>query len=239
MCNSFLDFCEEMETANEKFDLSVLDGFGDGEITLYHASPLKLTSIEPNSWNMGNRLSPKKRKSSFWTNNMKYAILWALDWVILRVDDLPYIHDIEEYKFIVPDTKLRENIGGGISALWPIKEWMKTQVNEKPIYIYQTTVSRAIVSKGQYNIDEYTIDVPITPEKTYIVKPDQLDDVVVTLPANKFNALWKTKIGDTKKRNPNLRERLIFKNPDRVSRQRRRLYNKEYKQYGHADTSQN
>lgn len=231
----FMDFCDQMMIADEKFDLSVLDGFGDGNMILYHASPLKLDEVKPTSWNMGNRLSPRKRKSSFWTKNMEYSILWSLDWVILRVEGIPYIHDIEKYKFYVPDISLYENIGGGVKKKIPIIKFIEKELKENPVYIYKVSVPRAIVSKGQFNIEEYTIDVPIKPEKTYIVTPEIAMPHVQVLDTDTFSRLEKTKIGDTRKRNPSLKERLIYRNPERVIRQRTRKYQREFRSYGHNE----
>lgn len=230
----FMEFCDQIMIADEKFDLSVLDGFGSGNMTLYHASPLKLDEIKPTSWNMGNRLSPRKRKSSFWTTSLDYSVLWSLDWIILRVEDLPYIHDIEKYKFYVPDTNLHRVENETIKESLHIKDWIEHQLKQQPVYIYKASVPRAIVSKGQFNIDEYTIDVPVKPEKTYIVTPKMAMPHVVVLDKESFFRLAHTKIGDTRKRNPSLKERLIYRNPERVIRKRTRVYQHEYKSYGHS-----
>lgn len=232
----FMSFCYDV--ADEKFDLSVLDGFGEGNLTLYHASPMKLDVIEPTSWNMGNRLSPKKRKSSFWTKNINYSILWSLDWIMLRIESLPYIHDIEKYKFYVPDIKIEELKDGVVIAQIPILKWMMDQLKEEPVYIYQATVPRAIVSKGQFNIEEYTIDVPVTPEKKITVTEKMTKDVIELMPADAFLRLLKTDIGNTKKKHPSIKERFIYRNPRRVTRMRKRHYKKEYKSYGHAPSPQ-
>ncbi len=226
-CESFMNFCDQMMIAEEKLDVSVLDGFGGGNMTLYHASPLKLDIIKPTSWNMGNRLSPKKRKSSFWTTSMKYSILWALDWVILRIKDLPYIHDIDRYKFYVPNVTIQRVLGETVSADVPIDAWIKSQLKEQPVYVYEATVPRAIVSKGQFNIEEYTIDVPITPDKVHVINADNAMQVIEVLPCNKFEVLYKTQIGDVKKRNPSIKELLIYRNPNRVIRERSKRYRKE------------
>lgn len=234
-CESFMNFCDQMMIAEEKLDVSILDGFGGGNMTLYHASPIKLEVINPTSWNMGNRLSPKKRKSSFWTTSMKYSMLWSLDWIMLRIDDLPYIHDIDKYKFYVPRGKVSENLGGGVVAKIPIEEWIKQQLKKQPVYIYEASIPRMIVSKGQFNINEYSVDIPVVPDKMYVVTPNDAMKVVETLPCDKFDALYATEIGDTKKRNPSIRELLIYKNPNRVKHQRTKKYRKEYQSYDHTD----
>lgn len=234
-CESFMDFCDQMMIVEEKLDVSVLDGFGGGNMVLYHASPLKLDIINPTSWNMGNRLSPKKRKSSFWTTSMEYSILWSLDWVMLRIEGLPYIHDIDRRKFYVPEGNISKNIGGIVTKI-PILNWIERQIKDQPVYIYEAEIPRVIVSKGQFNIDEYTVDIPITPKKMHVVTSKDAMKIVEVLPCDKFEALVKTKIGDTRKRYPTFKERLIYRNPNKVIRERTRRYKKEYASYGHNNT---
>lgn len=232
----FMDYCYEI--AEEKFDLSVLDGFGEGNLTLYHASPLKLDIINPTSWNMGNRLNPKKRKSSFWTRDINYSVLWSLDWIMMRIENLPYVHDIEKYKFYVPDINIEELKNGAVVAKIPIVKWIIDQLKEEPVYIYQASVPRVIVSKGQFNIEEYTIDVPVTPEKKITVTEKMVKNIVETMPVEDFIRLFKTDIGNTRKKHPSLKERLIYRNPKRVTRMRTRKYKQEYKSYGHTPSPQ-
>lgn len=232
--HDFMDFCYDLMIAEEKLDVSILDGFGGGNLTLFHASPLKLKVINPTSWNIGNRLNPRKRKSSFWTKSIDYSILWSLDWVMLRMEDLPYIHDIENYKFYVPDITIDENKNGTVIATWTVKDWILQQLKERPVYIYEAEVPKALVSKGQFNIDEYTVDIPVVPSKTYIVTPKDAAKVIETLPVDKFNELSKTKIGDTRKRNPSIKERLVYRNPNKVIRERTKRYNREHGSYGHV-----
>lgn len=225
--NDFLNFCDQMEIAEEKLDTVVLDGFGDPYITLYHASPLKLTVINPTSWNIGNRLSPKTRKSSFWTNNMNYSILWALDWVAMRISGMPFVHDLRNYKFYVSKECYIEIHKGKTKIIMEAKRWMLSSLKKQPVYVYEAKIPRKIVSKGQFNIDEYTVDIPVKPSNCYVITQKEASDVIIELEKDVFDRINYSKIGDTRKENPNLRERLIFKNPDLVIKKRTELYDME------------
>lgn len=231
----FNDFCDKMMIVEEGLDTIALDGFGDEYITLYHASPLELKVIQPNSWNMGNRLSPRKRKSSFWTNNIQYSILWSLDWVALRIQNLRWVHDIEKYKFYIPKgSAVKEGKNGEIVDRKSYTDCMLLLLREDPVYVYEAKIPRKIVSKGQYNIDEYTVDVPIKPDKRYVVTDKEAKGIIEEMDVDRFISLYKSEVGDIKKLNPRIRELLIFKNPKMVVAQRRNMYKKETSLYGHA-----
>lgn len=89
-----MEFNDLLIPANEKIDTNILDRTLKKTMTLYHGTDKELTVISPTSINVGNRLSPIHRKSSFWTKDFDYAVVWALDWVAMR-SNLSYFHDIE------------------------------------------------------------------------------------------------------------------------------------------------
>lgn len=238
----FDKFCDDMLIADEGLDRFILDGFGEDTMRLYHASPLKLDIIKPTSWNVGNRLNPRARKSSFWTSDIRYSILWSLDWVVMRLngDDttVPFIHDINEFKFYIPEEAYIKSKRNGKETKTSLRNWMLQSLKEHPVYVYEAVIPTRIVSKGQFNIDEYTIDLPITPLKTHVIKPKDVEGILEEMELTRFRRILNSGVGDTRKQNPNIRERLIFKNPKRVIRKRTALYKKETKNYGHPDLPQ-
>lgn len=74
-----MQFDEDIIPANEKLDTNILDRTLKKTMTLYHGTDKDLNVISPTSINVGNRLYPVYRKSSFWTKDFDYAVVWALD----------------------------------------------------------------------------------------------------------------------------------------------------------------
>lgn len=128
--------------------------FQDEYITLYHGTDLKdLKRVVPNSYNMGLK-NAKPKMSSFWFNNIEYAISFAtmtfietnLNMATLLDNDMKVLVR-NEYK-----TKIISAIRGNKS------------------YVYEKTIESSYVGYGHEGIfPEYTLDIPVKPDHCYII----------------------------------------------------------------------
>ena len=220
---SFINFCDDMMIAEEKLDLRILDGNFNKNITLFHGSERKLTVIRPTSVNVGNRLS-QPRTSSFWTNNFKYAVLWALDWVAINCHDMPYYHDIDENLFVIPDVDLVEKDKDGNEIMCRnILQVIEDYLTKTPVFVYQASVPTKYVGRGQCAINEYTVDIPIKPNKTYEINFDTAKSYIKVISQQDFEYNV-SKIDSFSKSRLSLRERLVFRNSAKIKQQRSEIY---------------
>lgn len=217
---NFISFCDDMQIVEEKLETNILDKTLAKTMVLYHGSPKNdLKTISPTSWNMGTRLSPRARKSSFWTNNLKYAIVWALDWVAMRAG-LPYFHDIEGNNFVVPDARLRLKDG---REFWA-EEWMLESLKETPVYVYKATIPTKYIGRGQLAINEYTVDKNVTPDEKITVTPQMAKPFIKYASKEVFDDQINRGRGVYSKENTKIIEKLIFKDKNKVMKERMKLY---------------
>lgn len=142
------------------------------EITLFHGSSIqnKLNVIQPQSYNAGTRLS-NPRMSSFWAPTFEYAELFGLFRLIEDVGFKCHFAGDCYHLYVKPsDYKL-------------IEEELKSKV----IYVYEKTLNKEFITVGHsYTIDEFTIDVPITPDKTHKINYNEFKklfyDTVICYP---------------------------------------------------------
>ena len=225
--DSFITFCDDMQITEEKMDLRILDGNFNNSITLFHGTSKKLSIIRPTSVNVGNRLS-SVRTSSFWTNNFDHAVLWALDWIAMELNIDQYCHDINNvlgnrYYFVLPDLVRVKKWEDGREDEEDILQVFKTELNKNPVYVYQATIPTKYVGRGQCAIDEYTVDIPVKPQKEYKIDFDTASQYIKIIKDDNLFAKLLSKDPFSKDK-VSLKERLVFRNPLKVKTQRREIY---------------
>ena len=216
---NFINYCDEMQIAEEKLETNILDKTLAKTMILYHGSPKDLKTISPTSYNMGTRLSNKPRKSSFWTKTIDYAIVWTLDWVAMRIG-LPYFHDIERNKFVVPSAKIKLKNG---KEFWA-EEWILYSLKETPVYVYKADVPTKYIGRGQLAIDEYTVDKDVVPDEKIIVTAEMAKKFVVYANNDDFDKAKASGYGVYSKQKTSLIEKIIFKDKYKVMKERSKLY---------------
>lgn len=219
---SFMRYCESNDIANEKLDTRILDlNFGK-TMKLFHGTKYKLTGpIKPTSVNMGNRLT-SVRTSSFWTKSFEYAAFWAATWTcaICRVRECI---DIDTKKVVLPGFYIGEKTGKTLPEL------LKTWIDDDKLYVYEATVETKYVGRGQCPIDEYTVDIPVKPDKIHELKWNDIAKYIIFAKTEEEYDMYLSKFTVSKsysKSKTNLREKLIFKNSDSVRLGRAEIYRK-------------
>jgi hypothetical protein len=205
--------------ANEKLETNILDKTLAKAMTLYHGTDKELDTIKPTSWNMGTRLSPKARKSSFWTKNFDYAVVWALDWVAIR-GGVPYFHDIERKKFVIPSWDVKDKDG----KVWWLYDWILESLRKQPVYVYEAVVPTKDIGRGQLAIDEYTVDTAVTPTKKTAITPEIAKKYLMWAESKDFNAARDKNYGVYSKLKTGILEKVLFKDSQKVISQRKSMY---------------
>ena len=215
---SFINFCDDIEIVQERLSTRLLDKdyIHDGKIKLYHGSPNKLTTIDPTSVNMGNRLERGRSLSSFWTRSFGYAAVWALDHRILEFN-LPIIHDIEDEKVIIPDAMSEIGL--------PFWKLIALHIDDHPVYVYEATIPVTYVSRGQLPINEYTVNYKVNPDKKYTLKWSESKKYIKCLPEDEFFKRYESDRSGTQHAGElSFAEKAIFKSPNTTLGARARNY---------------
>lgn len=217
---------DKMQIVEEKLETNILDKTLAKSMYLYHASYLKLSTIKPTSLNMGTRLS-RKRLSSFWTNSLEHSIMWALDWLGVRFD-IDVIHDIERKKVYFPDVDGRKESDGKDAEFRHISKLITESLVHKPVYVYGAEIPMKHIGRGQVPIDEYTVDIPVTPDRVIEINGKNVFsfNVIEFIPIDEYNKMVDEKKGIYRKEKLSFTERLVFKNPVRTLKRRSKMYKK-------------
>lgn len=137
----------------------------NSKITLFHGTDLNnLNTILNNSYNVGTKFS-KPRTSSFWFDKYEYAAMFATMTVIEshRKEKFTMVVD-NDMKVLVPEEHRSE-------VMDIIKKYKS--------YVYQKTIDRSVVGNGTSGVfPEYTIDIPIKPDKCSTVSYNQMLDSI-------------------------------------------------------------
>ena len=134
------------------------------EITLYHGTDLKdLSYILPKSYNMGLK-NDKPKMSSFWFNNIDYAITFATMTFVgtaLNDKELNRSMMLDDNMTVLIEDKYKSNV---ISAIRGSKS-----------YVYEKTIESSYVGYGHDGIfPEYTLDIPVKPDRCYVINDKQM-----------------------------------------------------------------
>ena len=134
------------------------------EITLYHGTDLKdLSYILPKSYNMGLK-NDKPKMSSFWFNNIDYAITFATMTFVgtaLNNKELNRSIMLDDNMTVLIEDKYKSNV---ISA-----------IRDSKSYVYEKTIESSYVGYGHDGIfPEYTLDIPVKPDRCYVINDKQM-----------------------------------------------------------------
>lgn len=154
--NNLIQYMEEenkrKKPVTEKMDTFLTTNPFEKQITLYHGSHYggKLDVIQPVSRNVGNRFN-EPRCSSFWTTDKQLAINFAIFKLVGEVCDIDACCSMDGSIYTM--TKISES------------EVINKLKNEK-VYVYTKTIDKKWIGRGHApHMDEYTIDVPVKPDK--------------------------------------------------------------------------
>lgn len=154
--NNFIQYMEEenkrKKPVTEKMDTFLTTNPFEKQLTLYHGSHYggKLDVIQPVSRNVGNKFNDP-RCSSFWTTNKQLAINFAIFKLVGELCDIDVCYSMD-------------------GSIYTMKKISESEVinklkNEK-VYVYTKTIDKKWVGRGHApHMDEYTIDVPVKPDK--------------------------------------------------------------------------
>ena len=122
-------------------------------ITLYHGSPVKVDEIKPYGINAGTRFS-KPRMSSFWCTKKVAPLMFA---IVRKLDD------------VLPDTiAIVNSTVDGVDIELESKTDVLRILKQSTFYVYEKTIDRKLVDIGHApNIGEFTVDLPVKPDKVY------------------------------------------------------------------------
>ena len=130
------------------------------QITLYHGTDISnLDILIPNSYNVG-RKNDVPKMSSFWFANKDYAESFASMTLIEKYNYNLLILLDNDMKVLI-DKNYKDDI---------IKFLKSTKG-----YVYEKTIDISIVGYGHEGIfPEYTLDIPVKPDKRHIIMPNNL-----------------------------------------------------------------
>ena len=130
------------------------------QITLYHGTDISnLDILIPNSYNVG-RKNDAPKMSSFWFANKDYAESFASMTLIEKYNYNLLILLDNDMKVLI-DKNYKDDI---------IKFLKSTKG-----YVYEKTIDISIVGYGHEGIfPEYTLDIPVKPDKRHIIMPNNL-----------------------------------------------------------------
>ena len=132
----------------------------DKYITLYHGTSIKdLPWISPLSGNIGLK-NAKPKMSSFWFNNLDYAITFStMDYIARNLNDK------DACKSMVLDNDMKVLIDN------KYKSKVIASIKNGESYVYERTVESKYVGYGHNGVfPEYTLDIPVKPDRYYVIK---------------------------------------------------------------------
>lgn len=211
---SYIDgeFIEESDYISETLETKLTRPFIDSKVTLYHGSIEKFNIIEPMTNNIGTRVS-SVRKSSFWTIDKNGAVLFAVGNLLKSKNrDILSVFDLSTMKLLI-DSKSKSKV---ISLL---------SVN--CAYLYEVTVDSKIVGRGHNReLNEYTLDRPVKPDKIYKLFYNNYKDMIEFVTDSVINNM----LINIKKNlkgvdNSNVLDRLVYHSPEETRNIRKDLKN--------------
>lgn len=132
----------------------------DKYITLYHGTSIKdLPWISPLSINVGLK-NANPKMSSFWFNNLDYAITFStMDYIARNLND----KDI--CRSMVLDNDMKVLIDN------KYKSKIIASIKNGESYVYERTIESKYVGYGHNGVfPEYTLDIPVKPDRYYVIK---------------------------------------------------------------------
>ena len=132
----------------------------DKYITLYHGTSIKdLPWISPLSGNVGLK-NAKPKMSSFWFNNLDYAITFStMDYIARNLNDK------DVCRSMVLDNDMKVLIDN------KYKSKIIASIKNGESYVYERTIESKYVGYGHNGVfPEYTLDIPVKPDRYYVIK---------------------------------------------------------------------
>lgn len=159
----------------------------DKYITLYHGTSIKdLPWISPLSGNVGLK-NAKPKMSSFWFNNLDYAITFStMDYIARNLNDK------DACKSMVLDNDMKVMIDN------KYKSKVITSIKNGESYVYERTVESKYVGYGHNGVfPEYTLDIPVKPDRYYVIKFEDMINKIKFVSENYIKSI-KQKYADGK-----------------------------------------
>ena len=125
------------------------------KMKLYHGSDKSFRVIQPIGINMGHRFAKPRYSSYFW-RTYELAFKWAIFQTLRRSKVVKTGYHIPDGKgFVVP-----EDLDTSVDYL-----------TGKFVYVYEANINPLLIGVGSSpEIDEFTVDKDVTPDKIYRVK---------------------------------------------------------------------
>lgn len=183
------DYLKESDNfINEKLETLVTQPLLPKTITLYHGSIKKYDTIEPKSINIGTRLS-SPRTSSFWTMDMGGAMIFAIGKTISKnnIEKIDHLYHLspKERKILLSN----EN-----------KDYIIDILRNNKLYLYEKTIDSSKVGRGHNrHLEEFTIDIPVTPDKVYELSYYDYKKYLKWIPQNRLDYLFNCNKKDMQK----------------------------------------
>ena len=226
--NAIIDFyCESLETF-------ILNGPTKGKtITLYHGSDRDINeNIKAISVNTGTRFS-KSRFSSFWTSDPQLAAIFTFQYVIRKTVHLPYCYTGDGIIYTINDADFQKHYKLGPECT--VVDLLIQVLKDHPIYLYTLRdYPLDKVGRGQFDIDEYTIDEDVKPDKKEKVTFSMLAPRIKYMTYDELTAfIDKTNhLAGYKKSKSSIFEKIVYRRPeDTKDRYIKKLKSLGYKVY--------
>ena len=201
-----------LDVLTEKLETRLLGNFSR-KMTLYHTSRKELKTIKPIGVNIGTKLS-KARNSSFWSNSRDGAIMWALLYNLPGSNAAGAVSFEDKCIYIL-------SANDGVKSE---KDMFLDYLDEHPIYIYTAKdVPVKEIGRGQYSIDEYTLDKEIKPDKKERVTKSDVVKFIKELPPDEFIKAMRTRCNLDGRNEKRLMNKLIFRKYNKVSDRRGKI----------------
>lgn len=184
------------------------------ELKLYHGSAEKLNIIKPMTINAGTRIS-SPRLSSFWTDSLDGAILFAAEGVINKhtklnnFEKIIHVFDLKNMKMMIDKSRKNDVID---------------ILKKNPIYVYEKTMSSKYIGKGHnIGLHEYTLDIPVKPDNVYVLYYDNIKNIEFVDVRIINDILNKYKSGKYDMYTASLIDRLLYHSPEKTISMRKDL----------------
>lgn len=225
---------KELRHMNESLETSLTRPFIGNNVTLYHVSRDKLTVINPAKSkiiNAGTKLS-NPRLSTWWVRDPYYAIcvfdclLYDLFKYGLKattnIDEVSFKNQLNSFWSPDYDRKV-------LYVNQDYKHLLLTSYNRIPSnkkrYLYTVTVPKKIVGRGHnIELDEYTLDVPIKPDKCEEITMDHLLPYIEWKDGT-YISLRNVRVDVRQTYKPTIMDKLIYHDNDKMREIRKQYKN--------------
>lgn len=209
---------------NESLETRLTKPFLPKYITLYRGDKLKYSIVDPKQGmiNIGTKLS-SPRYSSWWCKDPSFPCMKVYSKVFRDYfyENLFYKDD-EEYNENINKVFLMDYMNKKIYIHKSFKNKIPKNITHG--YLYEVTVPTNVVGRGHnIEIDEYTLDFPIKPDKILKIKYSMVEPYIEWVD-DEFLLKKYEKIKNYKmSHNPNFMEYLIYYDTDEMRKRRKQF----------------